>query len=128
MMEIKHLKNLVERIRYHNPKTTSSRRPAGGVVLPEKPMEWIKIDQLKEWDKNPRKITPEAFENLKEELRSLGQYKPLLVTLANVVIGGNQRLRAMRELGWEEIKIERIAFKQEGNKVKALVDNKEQEA
>lgn len=61
------------------------------------------IEDLKLWDKNPRSIKTERFEELKARLQRQGQIKPLLITKHNTVIGGNMRLRAMQELGWSEV-------------------------
>ena len=59
---------------------------------------YAKLKDLKFWDKNPRSITEDGLKRLKKQLLSLPQYKPLLVTVDGVVIGGNMRLRAMKEL------------------------------
>ena len=61
------------------------------------------IEKLKLWDKNPRSIKGERFEELKTRLNRQGQIKPLLVTKDGTVIGGNMRLRAMQSLGWTDI-------------------------
>ncbi len=61
------------------------------------------IDKLTLWDKNPRSIKTERFNELKVRLERLGQTKPLRVTKDGIVIGGNMRLRAMQELGWTDI-------------------------
>lgn len=61
------------------------------------------ISKLKSWDKNPRTVTPEHFERLKQQVKKLGQYKPLLVTPEGVVIGGNMRLRAYQQLGIDDV-------------------------
>lgn len=64
----------------------------------------VHIDTLKLWDRNPRSIKGDRFNELKERLKRQGQIKPLLVAKDNTtVIGGNMRLRAMKELGIEEI-------------------------
>lgn len=57
------------------------------------------VKDLRNWDKNPRKIHEEDFARLKRQITKLGQYKPLLITPDGTVIGGNMRLRAYRELG-----------------------------
>lgn len=62
---------------------------------------FIQIGELVNWDKNPRHIDEEDKERLKKQLLSLGQYKPLIATKEGgytVVLGGNMRLQAMREL------------------------------
>lgn len=65
--------------------------------------EYWPIDKLKLWDKNPRSIKGERFEELKTRLQRQGQIKPLLVTKDGTVIGGNMRLRAMQALGVKEV-------------------------
>lgn len=60
------------------------------------------IAALTGFEQNPRTISAAKLASLKESIRTLGLFKPLLVwpdengTL--VVIGGNQRLRAVREM------------------------------
>lgn len=65
--------------------------------------ETWEIARLKLWDRNPRSIKTERFEELKTRLNRQGQLKPLLVTSDGIVIGGNMRLRAMQALGWSEV-------------------------
>jgi len=61
------------------------------------------IEKLKLWDKNPRSIKDDRFNELKTRLKRQGQIKPLLITKQGIVIGGNMRLRAMTELGWDKV-------------------------
>lgn len=65
--------------------------------------ETRKVAQLQEWDENPRTISPEEFERLKEHIQRLGVYKPLLINQSNIVLGGNMRLKALKELGIDEV-------------------------
>lgn len=65
--------------------------------------EYRDISALKLWDKNPRSIKTERFTELKTRLTRLGQTKPLRVTKDGTVIGGNMRLRAMKELGIKQV-------------------------
>lgn len=60
------------------------------------------VSSLSLWDKNPRSIKDGRFNELKARLTRLGQTKPLRITEQGTVIGGNMRLRAMQELGWDE--------------------------
>lgn len=63
--------------------------------------QYVDIAALYNWDKNPRTVEREAIERLKKQLLKLGQYKPLIVCIENdryIVLGGNMRLIAMREL------------------------------
>src|SRR3990167_9789722 len=66
-------------------------------------MIYCKLVELHEWDKNPRSITTDGFERLKKQIQKLGIYKPLIITDDGTVIGGNMRLKALKELGIEEV-------------------------
>ena len=82
------------------------------------------IEKLRNWDRNPRTITPEAFKRLVEQIKELGEYKPLLVTEDGEVIGGNMRLRAYKEMGYKECWVSILNPKSEEEKLKyALSDN-----
>jgi hypothetical protein len=65
---------------------------------------FLPLTSLVPWKDNPRDIEEEELIKLKDKLVRLGQYKPLIVTVDGdtaVVIGGNQRIKAM-ELAAEE--------------------------
>jgi DNA modification methylase len=64
--------------------------------------EYWPIGKLKLWERNPRSIKGDRFNELKARLKRQGQIKPILVTEDGTVIGGNMRLRAMTELGISE--------------------------
>ena len=86
--------------------------------------EYRKLSTLKNWDKNPRSIKDKDFERLKTQIRDLGQYKPLLITDDGIVLGGNMRLRAYKELGIEDIWVSVVDAKTEDEKLRyALSDN-----
>ena len=59
------------------------------------------IKDLKPADYNPRQITPEAFENLKDSIKKFGVVKPIILNGTGVLTAGHQRIRAMREVGME---------------------------
>lgn len=84
----------------------------------------VTLDQLKPWDKNPRDINPADMERLKTQIKRLGQYKPLLVTEEGVVIGGNMRLRAYREMGMTDAWVSIVSPKNDSELLEyALSDN-----
>ena len=64
---------------------------------------YVPIGDLKPAEYNPRKISKEALEQLKESLTRFDLVDPIIVNGAskrkNVVIGGHTRLRAAKELG-----------------------------
>lgn len=82
------------------------------------------ISELQEWDRNPRTIDKQRFEDLKNQIKELGVYKPLLVDEEGTVLGGNMRLKALRELGHKEIWVSEVKAPTEELKIKyALSDN-----
>ena len=55
-----------------------------------------------EW--NPRQITTEELEKLKTSLEEFGYIEPIIVNdVNNHVVGGNQRLKALIALGYDEV-------------------------
>ena len=69
------------------------------IDIKQSEVELRNIDELSNWEDNPRTILQEDFERLKKQIKRLGMYKPLLVNHDNIVLGGNMRLRALRDLG-----------------------------
>lgn len=58
------------------------------------------LDELEAAPYNPREISAEALEGLKHSLRSFGLVQPIVWNRrTGKVVGGHQRVRAMRELG-----------------------------
>ena len=70
---------------------------------------YVPIKELKPSEYNPRKISKESFEQLKESIRRFQMVDPIIVNAApnrrNIVIGGHMRLRGARELGFKEIPV-----------------------
>ena len=66
----------------------------------------MKLDELISPDYNPRHITPDALESLKQSLKEFGYIDYLIVNdVNNHVIGGNQRLTALKQLGYTELDV-----------------------
>jgi ParB-like chromosome segregation protein Spo0J len=62
-----------------------------------------RVSELNPAAYNPRKITPEKYEALKESIKSDGFLEPLVVQKQGLrIIGGHQRLRAIKEICVEE--------------------------
>jgi hypothetical protein len=62
-----------------------------------------KISELKEWEDNPRIISESRYERLKESIKKRGFHDIIKIDENNVVLSGNQRLKALKELGYEEV-------------------------
>lgn len=60
--------------------------------------EMRNLADLTNWDNNPRSILKEDFERLQGQIKKLGVHNGLLVNQDNIVLGGNMRLRAFKEL------------------------------
>lgn len=69
-------------------------------------VETVKIDDLISPDYNPRHITPEALESLKQSIDEFGYIDPLIVNRVNMhVVGGNQRLECLKALDYKEVEV-----------------------
>jgi len=92
-------------------------------------MEIIKvpISKVFAWEKNPRGIDTQSFGRLKKQIEKLGFYKPLVCYEEDgkyIVLGGNMRLRALTELGYEEVEVSVIHPKSNAEKIEfSLSDN-----
>jgi len=83
-----------------------------------------KVSELKPWDRNPRSIDDASLKRLKGQLQKFKQYKPLIINQDNIVLGGNMRLRAMRELGINEVWVSVVETANEAEMIEyALSDN-----
>lgn len=66
----------------------------------------VNIEDLKPAPYNPRIITDSEMEKLKRSIQEFGYVQPIIANKRNnVVVGGNQRLRALKELGYKEIEV-----------------------
>lgn len=87
-------------------------------------IETRNISELRNWDNNPRDISPEGFARLKKQIEELGVYKPLLIHTDGTVLGGNMRLRAFREMDVKDVTVSVVDAQTEEQKIRyALSDN-----
>ena len=67
-------------------------------------VETVKISELISPEYNPRHITPEAMESLKQSINEFGYIDPIIVNKHNNhIVGGNQRYECLKALGYDEI-------------------------
>ncbi len=70
---------------------------------------YVPVESLRPSEYNPRKISSESMEQLKESLKKFEVVDPLIVNCADnrngIVIGGHMRLRAAVELGLKEMPV-----------------------
>jgi ParB-like chromosome segregation protein Spo0J len=67
--------------------------------------ETKKIQDLEFYDKNPRTINETNAEDLRNSIERFGLCELIVVNTNNVIIGGHQRVRIMRELGYTEAEV-----------------------
>lgn len=88
----------------------------------------VSISFLKENPKNPRKIKKENFERLVKSIKDFPdmlQARPIVVDENFIVLGGNMRYKACKELGIDEVPIIQIKGLTEEQKGEFLIkDNK----
>jgi len=75
-------------------------------------MEYIAIEELQPNPENPRQITQENLDKLVKSLREFPrmlELRPFVVTDENVVLGGNQRLEACKQLEYEAVPVMRAS-------------------
>jgi DNA modification methylase len=64
-----------------------------------------KVSELVAWKKNPRKITKAAFAKLKERIEQRGFHDVLKIDIDGTVLSGNQRKKALLDLGISEVTV-----------------------
>lgn len=78
------------------------RRAASEPHAPDIEVRYMPISELKPSPQNPRKITPEAFEGLKNSLKRFGIVQSIILNKrTGHVVGGHQRVAALKALGHE---------------------------
>lgn len=63
------------------------------------------VKSLKAWKNNPRKITKEAFDKLKDRIKQRGFHDVIKIDKDGTVLSGNQRKKALTELGIKEVTV-----------------------
>lgn len=68
-----------------------------------------KLSELKFAPYNPRTIDPKEYEKLKRSIETFGYVDPLVWNKrTGHVVGGNQRLKVLQDLGFEEVEVVEI--------------------
>jgi hypothetical protein len=66
----------------------------------------MNIKDIKSNPNNPRIIKDEKFEKLKKSIKEFPKMmalRPMVINQDNIVLGGNMRLKALKELGYTEL-------------------------
>lgn len=83
-------------------------------------IERRRVNELKNWDKNPRSIKKEAMEKLKKQIVEHGFHSVIVIDQDQTILSGNQRKRALEELQIAEVDVifpDRPLTDEERNKI-----------
>jgi hypothetical protein len=86
----------------------------------------VKINQIKSNPNNPRLIKDDKFYKLVKSLEEDPDFcnvRPVVVNKDMIVLGGNMRLKAAKELGWKEIPCEIVDWSEEKQRAFTIKDN-----
>ena len=86
----------------------------------------VKITEIKANPNNPRILKDDKFKKLVtsiEKFPEMADVRPIVVNMDMVVIGGNMRLRAMKEVGWKEAPVQIVDWTEEQQKEFIIKDN-----
>lgn len=89
-------------------------------------IERVPISEIKINESNPRTIQEEKFEILKNSLESFPEMleaRPVVIDPEGVILGGNMRFRAAKEIGMKEIPIIRATWDEARRKEFIIKDN-----
>ena len=75
----------------------------------------VKISELKQAEYNPRRMTNKQYEDLKSSLEKFVCVDPIIIN-GDVIVGGHQRVRIIRELGAELVPAVRVNLSKEDEK------------
>jgi DNA modification methylase len=64
-----------------------------------------KVADLKHWEENPRKITPEKLEELKDKIKERGFHDVIKLDENGMILSGNMRKEALEQLGIQEVNV-----------------------
>ena len=84
------------------------------------------INKIKSNPNNPRVIKDDKFKKLVQSLKDLpemAQVRPIVVNQDMIVLGGNMRLKAMKEAGWKEAPVAVVNWDEDKQRQFIIKDN-----
>lgn len=89
-------------------------------------VEYVKIADLKEWNRNPRK-NDRAAERLAKLIEKHGFINPVIATPDGVIRAGHTRIKAAKKLGIDKVPVVFVRFENEKDAMAySIADNKSQ--
>jgi len=89
-------------------------------------MEKVAIGKIKTNPENPRVIRDDKFFKLVKSLKDfpeMADVRPIVVNQDMVVLGGNMRLKAMKEAGWKQVPVVKVEWDERKQKEFVIKDN-----
>jgi hypothetical protein len=89
-------------------------------------MELVPISKVKANPANPRTIKDDKFARLVESLKNfpeMANVRPIIVNTDMVALGGNMRLKAMKQAGWKQAPVEIVDWPEEKQREFIIKDN-----
>ena len=86
----------------------------------------VKISDIKSNPNNPRIIKDDKFKKLVESIKGfpeMANVRPIVVNTDMIVLGGNMRLKAMKEAGWKDAPIQIVDWDEQKQKEFIVKDN-----
>lgn len=97
-----------------------------GNLLPE--TVTLKLEEIVPYSNNPRRITEEAINAVKQSIEKFGYVQPIALRKAtNEIVVGHTRFQALQRLGVKEIEVYLLDIGEEKAKQYRLVDNRTNE-
>lgn len=90
--------------------------------------EWVDIDRLKAWDKNPRKNDGEPVDKVAASIKRLGFGAPIVARMNGEIIAGHTRWKASKKLGLKRVPVRFVDLDPADASLMALADNRLNEA
>jgi ParB-like chromosome segregation protein Spo0J len=89
-------------------------------------VQTVKISDVKSNPNNPRLIKDDKFLKLVQSLKDfpeMAKVRPIVVNQDFIVLGGNMRLKAMKEAGWKDVPVEVVDWTEQQQKEFIIKDN-----
>lgn len=89
-------------------------------------IEAYDINEVKPNPSNPRIIKDSKFEQLVKSIREfpdMTMVRPLIINQENMILGGNQRYMAMKELGFTTVPCQKVDWSEERQQEFLIKDN-----
>ncbi len=89
-------------------------------------MELVPISKVKANPANPRTIKDDKFAKLVESLKNfpeMANVRPIIVNTDMVALGGNMRLKAMKEAGWKQVPVTVVDWPENKQREFIIKDN-----